>query len=46
LQSDQRRGASGAGTVPTVRVHRKEQFRARPHPCPEPSRWPACDLGR
>ena len=26
VQSAQRRGASGAGTVPTVRVHRKEQF--------------------
>ena len=23
-----------------------QKFRARPHPSPEPTRWPACDLGR
>ena len=46
VQSDQRRGASETGTVPTARVRHKEPFRARPHPSPEPARWSACTSGR
>ena len=46
MQSDQRRGASETGTIPTARVRHKERFRARPHPSPEPARWSACTSGR
>ena len=46
VQSDQRRGASETGTIPTARVRHKERFRARPHPSPEPARWSACTSGR
>jgi hypothetical protein len=46
VQSDQRRGASETGTVLTARVRHKEQFRARPHPSPEPARWSVCSSGR
>ena len=46
VQSDQRRGASETGTIPTARVCHKERFRARPHPSPEPARWSACTSGR
>ena len=45
VQSDQRRGASETGTVPTARVCHKEPFRARPHPSPEPARWSARTSG-
>ena len=44
--SDQRRGASETGTVPTARVCHKEPFRARPHPSPEPARRSARTSGR
>ena len=46
MQSDQRRGASETGTIPTARVRHKERFRARPHPSPEPARRSACTSGR